>query len=173
MIRKVFFTILTTICILACSCSALAELDLSTMSDDELTALIADAQQELNSRKATDETEQPVLYDDNGIKWYITGYDMSSWSSYLTIDCVVENESNVDITLSVDTLTVNGWDVSSWFYAQVSAGKKTKEELSFDLEDANISGVDEITSMEAAFKIYNSNTYNDIDEQHITFCPVF
>lgn len=171
--RKVFIVILSSICVLACCCSALAELDLSTMSDEELTTLIADAQQELNSRKTTDQAEQPVLYDDNGVKWYITGYDMSSWSSYLTINCVVENESNVDITLSVDTLTVNGWDVSSWFYAQVSAGKKTKEELSFDFEDASISGVDEITSMEATFRIYNSNTYKDIDEQHITFSPVF
>lgn len=171
--RKVFISIIAIICLLISSCVAFAEIDLSTMSDEELSSLISQAQQELNSRKSADGNDQIVLYDSNNIKWYITGYEVSSWSSYLTLNSIVENNSNADITINVETLTVDGWDVSAWFYAQATAGKKTKEDLSFNMEDANIERVDDISNIEASIRIFNSKTYNNIDQTSVSFNPVF
>lgn len=155
------------------SVSALAEIDLKGMSDGELSALIAQAQQELNSRKAAGGDERIVLYDANGICWYITDYEESDWSSYLTINSIVENTSDKNVTLSVDALSVNGWDVSTFVYAQVSAGKKAKEEISFDLSDASVEKASEITTMEVAIQILNSDSFKTIDEVTVEVAPAF
>lgn len=171
--KKIWAFLMATVLIMLLTVSALAEIDLKGMSDSELSALIAQAQQELNSRKAAAGDEQIVLYDANGIIWYITDYEESDWSSYLTINSIVENKSDQNVTLSVDTLSVNGWDVSTFVYAQVSAGKKAKQEISFDLSDASVEKASEITTMEVAIQILNSDSYKTIDEVTVEFTPVF
>ena len=114
-----------------------------------------------------------MLYNANGIYWYITDYEKSDWTSYLTINSIVENKSDKNVTLSIDTLSVNGWDVSTFVYAQVSAGKKAKQEIAFDLSDASVEKASEITTMEAAIQVLNSDSYKTIDEVTVEFAPAF
>ena len=168
---RVFLAALALFMLIAVSVSA--ELDLKGMSDAELSALISQAQQELNSRRAASGEEQIVLYNANGIYWYITDYEESDWTSYLTINSIIENKSDKNVTLSIDTLSVNGWDVSTFVYAQVSAGKKAKQEIAFDLSDASVEKASEITTMEAAIQLLNSDSYKTIDEVTVEFAPAF
>ena len=168
---RIFLAALALFMLIAVSASA--ELDLKGMSDTELSALISQAQQELNSRRAASGEEQIVLYNANGIYWYITDYEKSDWTSYLTINSIVENKSDKNVTLSIDTLSVNGWDVSTFVYAQVSAGKKAKQEIAFDLSDASVEKASEITTMEAAIQVLNSDSYKTIDEVTVEFAPAF
>ena len=154
---------------------AFAATDLTDMTDAELGTLLQSIQQELNNRKQnnTAGNDNMTFYDEKDIKWTITDCEESGWSSFTTLNTIIENNSKYNIIAEFDSLNINGWDVSSFVYTTVGAGKKTKEEVSFDLSDADINKASEISSMEIVVKILNADNYNTIDEKKVTLTPSF
>ena len=75
--------------------------------------------------------------------------------------------------MQVEALTINGWDVSTWVNVELGAGRKCKQAITFDLEDADISSPSEITSMEVRIKILNTSNDSTIDERTVKLVPVF
>lgn len=106
---------------------ALAEgMDFASMSDDALRALVDAARNELAKRELT-AAENTVLFEQNGVKVYLTGaYDLSYDNAYLSLEAVVVNDSDKKVNVSVDTACINGWDVYGSGIGDISAGKKKK-----------------------------------------------
>lgn len=110
-------------------------------------------------------TEQ-VVYDENNIK--VTVEEMTYEEYYgPTLSFLVENSSDKDITLSSKNVSVNNIVFSAYMYADVNAGKKSYEEMSFYESDLTAYGITEIGTVEFQFDIYEQETYEDIDDSDV------
>ena len=102
------------------------------------------------------------LFNSNGIR--IVGKyvdEKSFWGAGVLL--YIENTSGQNVIVQCDDMSINGFMVTPYFSANVYDGKKAIDEitiLSSDLEDNNITSVDDI---ELVFKIIDANSYNRIE----------
>lgn len=160
--KKVVSSILAIILLLSCVVS-FAEEDYSSMTDDDLLLVLSHVRNEI-SRRSLDLTDKTVLYDDGGVTVYIDGeYHVSS--SFLRYDLIVINDRDAEMhVFSVPSYKayINGWEVYMGTPGTIAAGKKKKAELSFKLDDAFISSVDEIEEIEFVIDVMEAHTYERI-----------
>lgn len=110
-------------------------------------------------------TEQ-VVYNENDIKVTVEELTYEEYSGP-TLSFLVENNSDKDITVSSQNVTVNNIVFSAYMYADVNSGKKSYEEMSFYESDLISYGITEIGKIEFSFNIYEQETYDDIDDSDI------
>ena len=139
---------------------ALAEsIDFTSMTDEELNALIAGAQAELKSRNAGDE----YWYNDNDIVIYpagVTKYsDIMNTYGYAV---VVENNTDKTISLSCDCV-VNGWAVTAFGVSDVQPGKTVKDFITMFVKDAGVETEDDVETFDVVAEIYDDD-YDTIAE---------
>ena len=145
---------------------AYAEMDFSSMSDDELHALISGAESELSKRSA-EESSDLVLYDENGIKLYMTGeYVFKKTTTgnteyLLYYDCIAENNSNGPVEfLGLDS-SVNGWDTGDVnFFGKSTAdltpssGKKAMGKFCISMAGTDVTKYKDIKTLEFTLGLY-------------------
>lgn len=156
--KKLLATVLC-LCLFAFSASA-ESLDFATMTDDELTAIIEAAQNELNQRHPQDNNtlENFVLIDENGVKCYLTG-EYEIVGSYddgycdLMLGAVIENNSGETVNVNVDDCTVNGFKVFGVGANDTRPGQKQRTSIDLYLADAGIYSIDEIESISISFNM--------------------
>lgn len=139
--------------------SACAEgFDFASMDDATLKAVIAGAQAELQSRSSK------VLVDQDGWKVYLTGNyeEYGSDSHYVDLEAIVENHSDRDINVSIESATINGWEVYCSGIYETGAGKNQKSTLDICLSDANLTSYAEIETMELVIDINDAETFETI-----------
>jgi hypothetical protein len=104
---------------------------------------------------------EKILVDQNGIVITATEYTTDSvWGDGIKL--LIENNSDVNVTVSCKALIVNDYMISDLFVSEVAAGKKANETMylsNFGLEEA---GIDTVGKVEVAFRVYDSATYSDI-----------
>lgn len=143
--------------------------DYSSLSDDELREIIQSARDELDRRK-TAEDGNKILYDKDGIQVYFTGETSRtstiSDATYekLNMETVVINNSDKNISVSFTDCSINGWETEAGGVHDISAGKKKKDMVGFNLTLADITEAEEIDDIEYTLRIYDNDTYDDIDE---------
>ena len=144
-----------------------ADLDWSSMSDDEISAIIAAGQAELASRNpaptgdALHMTKDTVLLDRDGILVTLTG-KVETMGSLIQMEVIIENNSSDPIYLNVTGSSINGWEVFGAGVADIGAGKKKKGDLMFTLEDAEIDNPEQIEELELTLSVANADTWNTI-----------
>ena len=117
-------------------------------------------------------TEGTVVVDQNDVKIYVLKKEDkdSFWGADIYI--YIENNSSQDITVQARDVSIDGFMVDPIFSADVTAGKKIYDTITFlesDLKDNDITDIKEI---EMKFHIFNSNswkTINDTDTKKISF----
>lgn len=103
------------------------------------------------------------LYNANDIK--IVGQyvkDNTFWGTSVVV--YVENNTEKEITVTCDNLSVNGFMVSEYFYSNVYPGKKAVDSITLFDSDLEENDIDSVEDIELSFKILNSKNYNIIDE---------
>ena len=119
--------------------------------------------------KTVDDAGQ-VLYEKDGIKIVGKYVDETSfWGAGIMV--YIENNTDKNVLIQVDNLSVNGFTLSSAiFSSDVYAGKKAYDDItlfSSELEENGIKSVDEVS---LRFVIINPDTYDTIDKSdEITF----
>lgn len=148
-----------------------AEIDFAEMSDEELQELITRAQAELNSR-SQEENTSPILYEENGIKLYLTGkYEIQHRkdADLVYFEYIVENNTTHDIQISGHDCYVNGWDIGYVpFYGEPKSGKKAKDVFCVDIRPASISEYKDIETVEFVIEFYlgkSKYSFSDPDYQ--------
>ena len=147
--------------------SALAlEIDWSTLSDDEIRTVIAEAQTELSSRAPLPEGTLPiadgtVLLDQDGILVTLTG-KVETMGTLMELEVIVENNSSKGIYVNVSSSSINGWEVFGAGIADIGAGKKKKGDLMFTLDDASISSPSEIEELELTLSVADADSWMTI-----------
>ena len=104
--------------------------------------------------------DEQELFSQSGVTLTATEYTSDSWSEGIKI--LVNNESDKDITVSCYTAVVNDYMTDASFYSNVSAGKKSKETLTFYSDTLKRSGIDTIGKMELYFEVYDTDSYDTI-----------
>ena len=145
------------------------EIDLSGMDASQLVALINQA------RTALAELLPPVvdgttLYEDENISITLNGEAYIEYGS-LVLPIIVVNHTERNLLISLDNVSVNGWDVSGGT-ASVSAGKKAKEEFDFydAEEDAELKDVSELTDVTCTISYFDSDDYDwDVEGTVVTW----
>ena len=143
------------------------EYNFAEMDDAQLYEILEGVQAELAKRKpqASEDEENPVLIDQDGVYMYLTGnhevwgYE-DSW--YLDLEVVVENNSDVTVSILTDGSSINGWNVASFGITDTQSGKKQKGTIELYLTDAEISTFEEVEEIEFHLLIYNSDDWETI-----------
>lgn len=106
------------------------------------------------------------LYNEGGIRVVGKKVDENSfWGAAILL--YIENNTDKNITITSENLSVNGYMISSVMSADVYAGKKSFDDitlLSSALEENNITSVDKV---EFTLHIYNSDTYDTIADTSV------
>lgn len=159
---KKFLTVLLALLLLCGSC--LAEgLDYASMTDAQLHDIVDAARNELTKRELVAEGKT-LLFEHDGVSVYLTG-DFKADSlhtdsmHFMRASVIVVNDSDINVRVGVDSMSVNGWEVSNSGFSSVSPGKKLKDELTFNAVDTDITTVEEIETIEITFRLSNADTY--------------
>ena len=162
---KRFFAILLAVLILLSATMALAEgMDFTSMTDAELYALVNGARNELTKRELV-AAENVVIVGQDGITVYMTGNNaINEYSPVLEMEAVVVNDTEKSISVSVESASVNGWNVYGSGIYETTAGKKQKGVFELYLEDSDATTLEEVEDIEIELYIYDTDTYDRIGE---------
>lgn len=160
--KRIFALILALLLIGSAAFAAVP--DISGCSDDELRQLIDLARNRLYVNALSVEKDA-VLVEQDGIKLYLTGEYMTSFSKswgFLYVNCVIVNNNAFEAKVGIENCSINGWDAYGDGTSSCAAGKKKKVELTFSLYDADISSLDDLEDITFNFYTYNSDSHKRI-----------
>lgn len=104
--------------------------------------------------------EEITVVDNDACVIKITGIDPNGDYGY-TLNAYFENKSSDKTYMfSVTDAAVNGVESDPFFAAEVAAGKKANEEISFDREELAAIGITEFTDIELSFEVYDSDDWS-------------
>ncbi|MCD8051631.1 MAG: hypothetical protein LUE89_08140 [Clostridiales bacterium] len=103
--------------------------------------------------------EQTVIYDENGVVVTALGVQGSADTCRLWLR--LENNTSDDVTLWTDSVQVNGWELDSVLWLEVSKNSMGREYVSFYPEDAGLE-LDSIQTITLDCELQDDD-YNTID----------
>lgn len=103
-----------------------------------------------------------LIVDEKDIKVYVLKKDdkESFWGADIFL--YIENNSSKDITVQARDVSINGFMVDPLFSADISAGKKIYDEMSFLEDDLKDNDITSIKELELKFHIFNQDSWKDI-----------
>ena len=103
-----------------------------------------------------------VLVETDGVK--IIGKGLSASDSFWGPGVIlyIENNSDKNITVQVRDVSINGFMVTSSMSEDVVAGKKAISAVQFFSTDLEDNGIDDITSVELYFHVFEAETWDTI-----------
>ena len=106
--------------------------------------------------------EETVLFEYNGIK--VTAKEITEDWLGPELKVLIENDTDENISVSLDEIAVNDYMVSAWLYEDVAAGKKSN--ATFEIWSSTLSnaGISNIGKIDFYFRVINSDNYNTIYE---------
>lgn len=107
----------------------------------------------------------PVVLNSND--FYITARDVEITESLtghiqLRFELVIENKGTKKCTVVSSAALINDWDVEAAMYCDVNPGKKKKDTLIVNLDDADMTDASEIEYVELMFTINPEGTIDFI-----------
>lgn len=122
-----------------------------------------EAAKEQKTEKKTakkEESKERVVYNKNNILIKFIGYDFHSVLGYLEVKMYIENNSEEDLTFSMDgDVSLNGYSLNSSLYEEINKGTKKNVTLNiYDLQDNNIEEKD-LSSLSFKLDIYNPDVF--------------
>lgn len=107
-----------------------------------------------------EESKEKVVYNKNNILIKFIGYDFHSVLGYLEVKMYIENNSEEDLTFSMDgDVSLNGYSLNSSLYEEINKGTKKNVTLNiYDLQDNNIEEKD-LSSLSFKLDIYNPDVF--------------
>lgn len=109
------------------------------------------------------------LYNLDGIRIIGKTVDENSfWGTAILLYC--ENNSGINIGISIDDMSINGFMTDPFFSTTVYNGKKSLDDITVFSSDMEENGIQTIEEVELKFHIYDADSYSTIaDSEPITF----
>lgn len=103
------------------------------------------------------------LINQDGVKIVGQYVDENSfWGAAVLL--YIENNSDKNVTIDVDDMSVNGFMVTPYFTSTVYSGKKAFDDITLMSTDLEKSGITSVDDIELSFKLVNPETYETIYE---------
>lgn len=163
--KKIFACLLAALLLISITTTIAEEMDFASMSDDELHALVDGARNELAKRELS-AAEDTVILEQDGVNVYLTGNkEIQDYSNELQIEAVVVNDTNKNISVIIDSASVNGWNVFGSGISTTTAGKKQKGSFWLYLDGADVSALEEVEDVELSLYLYDDDSYETIGDK--------
>ncbi len=82
------------------------------------------------------EEANQVIYDDGDVTITYTGYSAAELFKSATINFLVENNSDKNMTIENFNFNVNGYTLDTWMYEKIPAGKKSN--IAMDISSSQL-----------------------------------
>lgn len=151
--------LLLTLMLVACGGNnekSTSENETTTESEQVNESSEEDTEEPAEEAKTTEFNQ--VVYEDNGVKFEITGADIDGFWGY-TWKVYLENNTDKTLMYSMDSVSVNGMMCDPFWSSEVSPGKKENTEVSWGDSALSENGIEEVTQVEFKLRIYDSNDY--------------
>lgn len=104
--------------------------------------------------------EKQVLLEQKDVKITATGLERDGLFG-ATLKVLIENNSDTDLTIQTRNVSINGYMINSLMSADVSAGKKANDEVTFMNSDLEAAGISDIADMEITFHVFKSEGWDE------------
>ena len=105
--------------------------------------------------------EELTVVDNEYCKIVLTGIEPDNIWGY-TIKAMMENKTaDKTYMYSVESASVNGVQVEPFFATEISAGKKSNEEITISDDSLEANGIEKFTDIELSFHVYNSEDWGE------------
>lgn len=138
--------------------------DTSAKSKEKTKSDDAGIKSEGKSEDQSVKIDKVLIYDDNGIKIYVTGVD-DSWLGY-DLNMYFENNSGDSIIVSTEDESINNFAMSGWLYAQVPDGKQSYDSLDFSADSETWKAIGTPSTIEFSLHIIRADDYHPIVDKH-------
>lgn len=100
--------------------------------------------------------EETVLVDESDVKITATGLTYTNYS--VEVNLLVENNSDKDLSIYTGSIgyspnAVNGYMLGGYMNAEVAAGKKTNEKISYNFNELAVYGITKIADLQFGFEV--------------------
>ena len=103
------------------------------------------------------------IYNDGNIR--IVGKyvnEESFWGQAILL--YIENNSDSNVTITCDDMSINGFMVTPYFYSNVYSGKKSIDEITIMQSDLEDNGIETINDIEVKFTFIDPDSFSTITE---------
>ena len=108
-----------------------------------------------------------MLVDEKDVKITLKSIDTNGWFGP-ELKILIENESDKDLTFTIENACVNGYMNSASLYAQVAAGKKANEEIDISKTDMEACGISVVASIDLSFRIHDDGYKDYLETDLVT-----
>ena len=177
-IAAVFLAAAMAVTMIACGGSDTESGDTAASSADA-SADAGDTQEDVQEDTAAETADEEEItfeslsvMDNDEVSIVITGIGTDDLWGYYSLDIELENKSqDVTYMFSVDSASVNGLMSDPFYASEVTAGNKSVDTIDFDMDTLEEYGIDQITDIEIAFRVYDSDTWEDLEEETVHVYP--
>ncbi len=162
------------LCLALCLPCAKAETpspDYSSMTKDELHAVIDQARQALMAHEVYLDSDKVIL-DEQGILVTMRADYMVEYDAFTTT-LIVENNSDKKITLLPENVYVNGWQVYAMGVSDLEPGKKAEGKFFIGtISRANVDDAEDLEDLEFEFNVFDCDAFETVftsEKIHIAF----
>lgn len=114
--------------------------------------------------------KEQILYNQNNIIVKVKDFEIGSFSNSITLKVYVENNSNKEVTVELEDPTIDGYQLSTWFYESLNPGVKKNEDLYISNLSDNGLKAKNVSEISLKLGIFDSSTYKDIvKEKKVTY----
>lgn len=103
--------------------------------------------------------QETVLLDESGVKIVATSLDEKALMGP-ELKVTVSNASGQNLTIQCQNVSVDGFMVDPIFSCDVADGKNAVDSITFMSSDLEEAGIEEINTIELAFHIFNSDSWD-------------
>lgn len=104
---------------------------------------------------------EQVIYDQDGIKVTVTGFDPSTMFG-VGIPILVENNSDENICVQFRDSSVNGYMTDFQASVEVAPGKKANDEITILKSNLEKYGIEQVADLECSLHLFDPDTYTTI-----------
>lgn len=119
--------------------------------------------------KQTDDTSNyQLVHEQNGVQVFYTGCEDEGAISKAEFKFLVVNNSEKNVRVSADNMSINDYAFSDLFYADCEAGKKTNETITLYDHEAEKNNIDKVDKLEFTLKCIDDNYHTLWETNPIT-----
>lgn len=162
--KCIVFLLFLTLCL---AFSASAEIDFSTMTDDDLTTMIDMARNEIYRRELVYHDDEIIVLDDyEGITFKLTSINTHDLdiNNRITIGYIYINNSNSESSVFIDRCAVNGWECKNHGATTSDAGHKKKDQFILYANEAGLEEDEKAEEIEIVFSFKLNDSWQKLDK---------
>ena len=154
-----------------CEISTIADMEFSfhIFTSDDWETYLDTAQIQLKTSVAdtyqyTFDDSGDLIYDDNGVKVVLKGMDSNISIMGPSLIVYIENNTDKNITVQSQDVSVNGFMINTIFSADVVAGKHAIDTITFMNSELEENDIESIETVEISLIGYDFASYNTLFE---------